>query len=195
VCITWTNVDGKVLVLLDGVLKKAALGYKVDVTIPSGGIMRIGQQQRELGGDHNPVQSYRGKFAKINMWNTVLDGSVIVALWSSPGAESGDVISWGNMRTALISGNVMVQDVANMQLTGDTRTIPYYTKGMLKLSIFRKLISHRECDLSTSCCGPLSVTQYHILERKGLFLPRERRCVIERGQELDYHIDSISTAI
>ena len=120
VCITWTNVDGKVLVFLDGALKKTALGYEVDVTIPSGGILRIGQQQRELGGDHNPVQSYHGKFTKLNMWSTVLDKSVIVALSRSPGAESGDVISWGDMRTALINGNVMVQDVASMQLTGET---------------------------------------------------------------------------
>ena len=126
VCITWTNVNGKVLVFLDGVLKYTASGYKVDVTIPSGGIMRIGQQQTVLGGDHNPKFSYCGKFAKINMWSTVLDGSVIVTLWSSPGAENGDAISWRGMRTALINGNVMVQDMDNMQLTGDTKAIGHF---------------------------------------------------------------------
>ena len=125
-CITWTNVNGKVLVFLDGVLKYTALGYKVDVTIPSRGIMRIGQQQRVLGGDHNPGVSYGGKFAKINMWSTALNSSVIVALWSSPGAENGDAISWRGMRTALINGNVMVQDMDNMQLTGDTKAIGHF---------------------------------------------------------------------
>ena len=126
-CITWTNFDGKALVFLDGVLKYLSLGYKVDVTIPSGGIIRIGQHQRELGGDPHPDLTYRGKFAKINMWSTVLDASVIVALLSSPGAENGDVISWRDMRTALINGNVMVQDVTSMQLTGDTRTTDHFT--------------------------------------------------------------------
>ena len=135
-CITWTNVNGKTLVFLDGVLKYAALGYKVGITIPSGGIMRIGQQQRVLGGDHNPSQSYRGKFTKINMWSAALDGSVIVALSSSPGAENGDTISWRDMRTALINGNVMIKDIANMQLTGDTRTIFYHTKGVPLLLCF-----------------------------------------------------------
>jgi len=143
VCITWRNADGKVLVFLDGILKKTALGYEVDVIIPSGGIMRIGQHQRELGGDHNPEQSYHGKLTKINIWSTVLDGSVIVALSSSPGAESGDVISWGDVRTALINGNVMVQDVASMQLTGATRTTSYHIKVLPELSIFYKLISHQ----------------------------------------------------
>ena len=130
VCITWTNVNGKVLVFLDGVLKYTASGYKVDVTIPSGGIMRIGQQQTVLGGDHNPGVSYGGKFAKINMWSTALNSSVIVALWSSPGAENGDAISWRGMRTALINGNVMVQNVSNMQLTGDTIAVSYHAKGL-----------------------------------------------------------------
>ena len=130
ICITWTNVNGKSLVFVDGVLKFTELGYKVDVTIPGGGIMRIGQQQGVLGGNHSPEYSYDGKFAKINMWSTALDDSVIVALWSSPGAENGDAISWRGMRTALISGNVMVEDVPNMQLTGDTIQIYYHTKGL-----------------------------------------------------------------
>ena len=98
--------------------------------------MRIGQEQRVFGGDHNPEQSYRGKFTKINMWSTILDGSVIVALSRSPGAESGDVISWGDTRTALINGNVMVQEVASMQLTGDTRTISYHSKRLPSLFHF-----------------------------------------------------------
>lgn len=129
VCITWTKVDGKALIFLDGVLKYTALGYKVDVTIPGGGIMRIGQRQGVLGGDHDTTFSYGGKFAKINMWSTALDVSVIVALFSSPGAENGDAISWRGMRTALINGNVMVKDVPTMQLTGDTIAISYHTKG------------------------------------------------------------------
>ena len=103
---------------LDGVLKYTASGYQVGVTIPSGGIARIGQQQKTPGGDHSSSKSYRGQFAKMNMWSTVLHGSAIVALLRSPGAENGDVISWKDMRTALINGNVMVQQVADMQLIG-----------------------------------------------------------------------------
>lgn len=120
--------DGKAQFFLDGVLIYAVSGYKVDVIIPNGGIMRIGQQQRELGGSHSPGYSYHGKFAKMNMWNTVLHGSAIVALLRSPGAENGDIISWRDMRTALISGNVMVQDATSMQLTGDTIAISYNSR-------------------------------------------------------------------
>ena len=103
--------------------------------------MRIGQNQGVLGGGHDPTFSYDGKFAKINMWSTALDGSVIVALSSSPGAENGDAISWRGMRTALINGNVMVQDAPTMQLTGDTIAISYYTEDVSQIShlIFMKL--------------------------------------------------------
>ncbi len=110
--------DGKTQFFLDGVVKYDVSGYKVDTIIPSGGILRIGQIQTTLGGDHKSTHSYHGKLARMNMWSLVLDGSAIVALLRSPGAENGDVISWKDMRTALINGNVLVQDVANMQLTG-----------------------------------------------------------------------------
>ena len=115
------------------------MGYHVNVTIPSGGIMRIGRQQRVLGGDHSPVYSHHGKFAKINMWSKELDGSVIAALSSSPGAENGDAISWRDMRTALISRNVMVQDFASVQLTDDTITISYHTLTCLKVGLNLKI--------------------------------------------------------
>ena len=105
---------------MDGVLKSNVSGYKVGATIPSGGTLRIGQLQLALGGDNNPDKSYRGQFAKMNMWSTVLHGSAIVTLFRSPGAENGDVISWKDMRTALINGNVIVQEVGSMQLTGET---------------------------------------------------------------------------
>lgn len=125
--------------------------------------MRIGQQQSVLGGDHSPSYSYRGKFAKINMWSAALDGSVIVALSSSPGAETGDVLSWREMRTALIHGNVMIQDVASMQLTGDTIAISYDTKGLP----FYELTSY-QYDLPFTRSGPLSVTQRLPLRTKGI---------------------------
>ena len=110
--------DGKVQFFLDGVIKKDVSGYKVDITIPSGGILRIGQIQTTLGGDHKSGRGYHGKFAKMNIWSTVLHGSAIVALLRSPGAENGDVISWRDIRTSLINGSVIVQNVTNMQLTG-----------------------------------------------------------------------------
>ena len=84
--------------------------------IPAGGILRIGQNQIAFGGDHNPVYSYHGKFARINMWSKVLDDSAIVALAGGSGAENGDIISWRDLRTRT-HGNVAVQS-GNLQLTG-----------------------------------------------------------------------------
>ena len=122
VCITWTRVDGKVQFFLDGVLKYAALGYKVDVGITAGGNVRIGQLQTSLGGN-NPSYSYHGKLAKLNMWSTVLNESAIVTLFRNPGAENGDLISWKKMRTAAIHGNVTVQKATTIQFTGKTAII------------------------------------------------------------------------
>ena len=119
--------DGKAQFFLDGVLIYAVSGYKVDVIIPNGGIMRIGQQQRQLGGNHHPEYNYHGKFAKMNMWSTVPHDSAIVTLLRSPGAENGDIISWRDMHTALINVNVIVQDATSMQLTGNTIAISYHS--------------------------------------------------------------------
>ena len=117
-CITWTRVDGKVQFFLDGVLKQAALEYMVDVGITAGGNVRIGQLQKSLGGN-NPSYSYHGNLAKFNMWSTVLNKSAIVALFRNPGAENGDLISWKNMRTAAIHGNVTVQNATTIQFAGE----------------------------------------------------------------------------
>ena len=117
-CITWTKDDGKTKFFLDGVLKHAGLGYVVGINIPDGGIMRIGQLQFTFGGNNNHNYSYNGKLAKVNMWSLVLHDSAIVALFRNPGAEKGDLLSWKNMRTAAIHGNVTVQNATTFQFTG-----------------------------------------------------------------------------
>ena len=115
-CATWSNTEGNARVFFDGVLKSSKWGYQVNIVIPAGGILRIGQNQIAFGGDHNPVYSYHGKFARINMWSKVLDDSAIVALARGSGAENGDIISWRDLRTRT-HGNVAVQS-GNLQLTG-----------------------------------------------------------------------------
>lgn len=117
-CITWSNEDGKSQVFLDGVLKKTMLGFRNNVMVPSGGILRIGQQQSVFGGNHNPSQRYLGKFAHFNVWSFVLPNPVITALSQGPGTENGDVISWRNLRTKT-HGNVMAQEIADIQLAGE----------------------------------------------------------------------------
>lgn len=92
--------------------------------IPAGGILRIAQNQIAFGGDHNPVYSYHGKFARINMWSKVLDDSAIVALARGSGAENGDIISWTDLRT-MTHGNVAVHS-SNLQLTGGGLLIFFY---------------------------------------------------------------------
>lgn len=91
--------------------------HKVGVGIPGGGSIRIGQRLKSIDGDYEPEYSFRGKLAKINMWSRVLNENVIVALFRSPGAEIGDLISWRNIRNAPIHGNISVENVSTIPFT------------------------------------------------------------------------------
>lgn len=92
--------------------------HKVGVGISGGGSIRIGQRLKSIDGDYEPEYSFRGKLAKINMWSRVLNENVIVALFRSPGAEIGDLISWRNIRNAPIHGNISVENVSTIPFTG-----------------------------------------------------------------------------
>ena len=103
---------------MDGVLIKHLTGFRINLAIPSGGILRIGQTQDVLGGNHRPGLAYHGKLAHLNIWSAVLTDSVIVALSKGPGAENGDVVSWRSLRT-MTHGNVAVEGVDNLRFTGE----------------------------------------------------------------------------
>lgn len=118
ICVTWSNEDGKSLVYFDGVLIKSLTGLRINFTIPSGGILLIGQRQEVLGVNHNRNRMYHGKLAHLNIWSNVFTDSMIVALSKGPGAENGDVVSWANLRT-MTHGNVAIEEASNLRLTGE----------------------------------------------------------------------------
>ena len=118
-CVTWTNVDGKTQWFMDGALRYAESGYQTNITIPGGGILRIGQKQIAFGGSHHDDFPFQGKFTRINIWRQVLADSVIEALAKRPGAEIGDLVSWRDLRTSVFSGEVSAQDGADLRPLGE----------------------------------------------------------------------------
>ena len=117
VCVTWTSVDGKIRLFFDGVLNSAPMEHN-GVVIAGGGNLTIGQRSTSIGRNYSPQHSFRGKLAKFNLWSRVLNENVIVALFRNPAAEIGDLISWRNIRTASIFGNVVVKNVSTIPFTG-----------------------------------------------------------------------------
>ena len=120
ICLTWSSFLGKVQFFLDGSRIKTISGYRENVTVPEGGILRIGQRQLEVGGSHSSIKAYEGQLTRINIWNTVLADSVIEALALTPGAEIGNFLSWRDIRTSIFSGLVSIQDGADPQPLGKT---------------------------------------------------------------------------
>ena len=125
ICVTWTSVEGKVQWFLDGALKNAVSGYGTNIIVPGDGILRIGQRQTDLGESHSNDFPFEGMLTRINIWSTVLVESVIEALAKGPGAEIGDVVSWRDLRTSIFSGEVTVQQGADLQPLGKTCKIFY----------------------------------------------------------------------
>lgn len=114
--------DGKTQWFLDGALKYTESGYQSNITVPGGGILRIGQHQSAFGGSHVLNYSFQGRLTRLNIWDAVLAHSLIEALAKGPGAEIGDVVSWRKLRTAVFSGEVAVHNGAVLQLQGKIMT-------------------------------------------------------------------------
>ena len=110
--------DGKVQWFLDGVLKYSITGYQNSITVPGGGVLRIGQKQTALGGSHDNSFPFQGMLTRVNIWSTLLADSAIEALAKEPGPEIGDLVSWRGLRTSAFNGEVTAKAGANLQLMG-----------------------------------------------------------------------------
>ena len=120
--VTWTNVDGKVQWFLDGVLKYSVTGYQSSVTVPGGGVLRLGQRQTAFGGSHDNNFPFQGMLTRINIWSTLLADSAIEALAKEPGPEIGNLVSWRDLRTSAFNGEVTAKDGAGLHLMGKSTT-------------------------------------------------------------------------
>lgn len=112
VCITWTNIAGKLNFYIDGTIKKAKSEFKSGAVIRGGGVVIIGQDQDSLGGSFQTIQSLAGLLSHVNMWNFVLRTFALVDMATGFGTEAGNTIAWRDLVRSQAYGQVKVVPIS-----------------------------------------------------------------------------------
>ena len=111
-CITWTNIEGKLNFYIDGALKRAKTGFKSGAVIKGGGVVVIGQDQDSLGGSFDVLQSFAGLLSHVNVWNFVLRTFALVDMATGFGTEAGNTIAWKDLVRSQAYGRVKVVTIS-----------------------------------------------------------------------------------
>ena len=112
VCITWTNIEGKLNFYIDGALKRAKTEFKTGAVIKGAGVVVIGQDQDSLGGSFDALQSFAGLLSHVNMWNFVLRTFALVDMATGFGTEAGNTIAWKELVRSQTYGQVKVVTIS-----------------------------------------------------------------------------------
>ncbi|XP_036437247.1 pentraxin fusion protein-like [Colossoma macropomum] len=107
-CLTWASRTGLAAFWVDG--RRSALQvYKPGHSIRDRGTALLGQDPDKHLGDFEAVQSFAGEITDVNMWDYVLSGSQIKALYFNQRQRvpRGNVFDWSSIEYE-IHGNVMV---------------------------------------------------------------------------------------
>ncbi|TRY92917.1 hypothetical protein DNTS_005727 [Danionella cerebrum] len=107
-CLTWSARTGLAAAWLDG--KRSAFQlYKPGHSVRPQGTVLLGQDPDKHLGDFETMQSFAGELTDLNMWDQVLTGSQIKALYANQAARvpKGTVFDWSSIQYE-IKGNVLV---------------------------------------------------------------------------------------
>ncbi|KAK2870416.1 hypothetical protein Q8A67_024808 [Cirrhinus molitorella] len=107
-CITWDSATGLSAFWVNGRRSVFQL-YKKDHLIRSGGAILLGQDADGYVSGFDAEQSFVGEITDVHMWDHVLSGSEIRAVYANqePYVPKGNVINW-NIIKYEITGNVVV---------------------------------------------------------------------------------------
>ncbi|XP_065114867.1 C-reactive protein [Paramisgurnus dabryanus] len=107
-CLTWSSRSGLTAFWVDG-RRTAFQLYKAGHSIRPRGTALLGQDADKYLGDFETVQSFAGELTDLNMWDYVLTGSQIKALYFNHAQRVpiGNVFDWSTIEYE-IHGNVLV---------------------------------------------------------------------------------------
>ena len=94
ICVSWENTAGSWKFYKDGDVKAQGAALKTGHVIKSGGSLLLGVEQDSLGGDFEPVESFKGMLTNINVWDHVLSAEKIHSLSKSCRSGEGNVLKW-----------------------------------------------------------------------------------------------------
>ena len=96
-CVSWENVQGRWDVIVDGALRAYGSEWRKSLSVKPGKLV-VGQNQEDYGGGFLISESFTGKIASFNMWNTKITNSVLKEKSWSCNQGLGNVIDWRMFR-------------------------------------------------------------------------------------------------
>ncbi|ROL42973.1 Pentraxin fusion protein [Anabarilius grahami] len=107
-CVTWDSATGLSAMWVNGERSLFQL-YRKGQSIRSGGTVLLGQDPDAYVGAFDAEQSFVGEISDVKMWDHVLSGSQIKAVYSNqePYVPKGNVFDWNTIKYE-ITGNVLV---------------------------------------------------------------------------------------
>jgi len=90
ICVSWESSSGSWKLYKDGNLKQEGTNFKTGYTIRQGGTLVLGQEQDSVGGDFDASQSFQGMLSNVNVWDQVLDATLIKERSKSCELEDGN---------------------------------------------------------------------------------------------------------
>ncbi|XP_051738226.1 pentraxin fusion protein [Ctenopharyngodon idella] len=107
-CVTWDSAPGLAAFWVDGRRSSFQLYRKGHSVLPGGTIL-LGQDADSCPGSFDAEQSFVGEITDVKMWNYVLSGSQIKAVYSNqePYVPKGNVFDWSTIKYET-RGNVLV---------------------------------------------------------------------------------------
>ncbi|XP_052452211.1 pentraxin fusion protein-like [Carassius gibelio] len=107
-CVTWSSASGLTAFWVDGRRSLFQI-YRKGYSIRTGGTVILGQDADKYLSGFDAEQSFVGEISDVQMWDYVLPGSQIKAVYSNqePYVPKGNVFDWNTIKYE-ITGNVLV---------------------------------------------------------------------------------------
>ncbi|XP_016314345.1 pentraxin fusion protein-like [Sinocyclocheilus anshuiensis] len=110
-CVTWNSATGLTAFWVDGHRSVFQI-YRKGLSIRPGGTVLLGQDADKYLGAFDAEQSFVGEITDVQMWDHVLSGSQIRAVYSNqePYVPKGNVFNWNTIKYEINGNVVVVQD-------------------------------------------------------------------------------------
>ncbi|XP_050100459.1 sushi, von Willebrand factor type A, EGF and pentraxin domain-containing protein 1-like [Anopheles aquasalis] len=101
VCVSWSGRHGRWQLYLDGEVRAAGGALATGTTVPTGGLLVLGQEQDVVGGAFSATEAYRGRIAYVDVWSRELTAAEVASYYRTCATTTyhGDIVRWTDLRT------------------------------------------------------------------------------------------------
>lgn len=115
-CLQWRSVDGLIETYQDAI-KLDDKHKRQNKSIPSGGVMVLGQELDSYGGDFKDDQAFKGSLAGLNFWSYFLTANEIQGMASGVTNVNGNLLQW-RMWIGAVIGAVTIDERSKAEIPG-----------------------------------------------------------------------------